>query len=243
MLDETPDPNKITFEQEVKSAVVGKGNIIHNYFYYSKEVIHSESGKSVADDQLPCPYRSLFHFSFEDAEYFFGREVFIEQLYQATKTQNFIPILGASGSGKSSVVFAGLVPRLQKEGHWQFTHFRPSEGDNPLHALALALIPLFMPELKGDDKFRETQKIAKSLDEEVYPLSHILREIQHNYPNQRILLIADQFEEIYHHDEKIHSQISRLLINQSEHPFIAYSFSNNNAGRFFGECSFLSPFC
>ncbi len=71
-----------------------------------------------------------------DAEFFFGREIFVEELYRATKTNNFIPVLGASGSGKSSVVLAGLVPKLQKKGHWKFTHFRP--GSDPFHAMALA---------------------------------------------------------------------------------------------------------
>ena len=52
---------------------------------------------------------------------------------RATKTRNFIPVLGASGSGKSSVVLAGLVPKLQKEGNWQFTHFRP--GSDPFHGI------------------------------------------------------------------------------------------------------------
>jgi hypothetical protein len=50
-------------------------------------------------------------------QYFFGRESFVERLFQATQTRNFIPLLGASGSGKSSVVLAGLVPRLQQEGY------------------------------------------------------------------------------------------------------------------------------
>ncbi|NER31075.1 MAG: hypothetical protein F6J89_26510 [Symploca sp. SIO1C4] len=65
----------------------------------------------------------------------------------------------------------GLVPKLQQAGHWKFTHFRPGEGEDPFHSLALALVPLFMPKVVGDEKFKETRKIAKYLYNEDYPLS------------------------------------------------------------------------
>ncbi|MCC5666113.1 hypothetical protein LC653_19845 [Nostoc sp. CHAB 5784] len=137
----------------------------------------------------------MFHFGPNDAEFFFGREIFIEQLYSATKTNNFIPVLGASGSGKSSVVFAGLVPKLEKEGHWQFTHFRP--GSVPFYALAEALIPLYTPELDHTDQIAQTRKLAGYLFNTTVSLADVLRKIQQNHPNHRVLLIADQFEEIY----------------------------------------------
>ena len=101
------------------------GNVIYNY-YYREEVKTpiDDTAASAEADRLPCPYRGLFHFGPGDAEYFFGRESFVEELVKATQARNFIPLLGASGSGKSSVVLAGLVPKLQQAGHWQFTHFR-----------------------------------------------------------------------------------------------------------------------
>src|SRR5207253_1644286 len=122
MTEDSPK-NHTEFQGDVKGAQVGDHNIIHNYFYYREEV--KLTSVDVVDEYLPCPYQGLFHFGPNDAEFFFGREIFIEELYSATKTKNFIPVLGASGSGKSSVVLAGLVPKLQKAGHWQFTHFRP----------------------------------------------------------------------------------------------------------------------
>ncbi|BAY26758.1 WD-40 repeat-containing protein [Calothrix sp. NIES-2100] len=182
-----------TFENEVKGAVVGDGNIIYNYFYYREEV--KPTSVDVADESLPCPYRGLFHFGPNDADVFFGRGIFIEELYSATKTHNFIPVLGASGSGKSSVVLAGLVPKLQKEGHWQFTHFRP--GSVPFYALAEALVPLYAPELDRTDQIAQTRKLAGYLFNSTVSLADVFRTIQQNHPNNRVLLIADQFEEIY----------------------------------------------
>lgn len=113
---------------------------VYNYYYREDvRVTPVKSDEAAAEEKLSCPYRGLFHFDPNDAEFFFGREVFVEKLVQATQTCNFIAVLGASGSGKSSVVLAGLVPKLQQEGHWKFTHFRP--GSAPFHALALALVP------------------------------------------------------------------------------------------------------
>jgi serine/threonine-protein kinase len=61
----------------------------------------------------PCPYRGLFAFQEKDAPFFFGREAFVGQLLEAVQRQTLVAVLGPSGSGKSSVVFAGLLPRLR----------------------------------------------------------------------------------------------------------------------------------
>ena len=101
------------------------------------------------DENLPCPYQGFHHFGPNEALFFFGREVFVEKLFAATQTCNFITLLGAPGSGKSSVVLAGLVSKLQQEGNWLFTYFRP--GSDPFLALAEALIPLLGTELGGTE--------------------------------------------------------------------------------------------
>jgi hypothetical protein len=188
------------------AATSGTGNAtitITNYYYREEARITPADSADVADDKLPCPYRGLFHFGPGDAEYFFGRKSFIETLFQATQTRNFIPLLGASGSGKSSVVFAGLVPKLQQEGHWQFTHFRP--GSDPFHALALALVPLYTTNLNETERLAQARQLANYLRDGDIPLADVFAQIQQNYPSERVLLIADQFEELYTlcPDEKI----------------------------------------
>ncbi|GEA25616.1 protein TolB [Microcystis aeruginosa NIES-4325] len=180
------------------AATSGTGNAtitITNYYYREEARIAPADSADVADDKLPCPYRGLFHFGPGDAEYFFGRKSFIKTLFQATQTRNFIPLLGASGSGKSSVVFAGLVPKLQQEGHWQFTHFRP--GSDPFHALALALVPLYTTNLNETDRLAQARQLANYLRDGDIPLADVFAQIKHNYPSERVLLIADQFEELY----------------------------------------------
>jgi len=182
------------FKDEVKSVVVGEGNIIYNY-YYSQDIKPAPDQVGEADVSLPCPYRGLFHFGPGDAAYFFGRETFVETLVQAVQSHGFVPLLGASGSGKSSVVLAGLVPKLQQAGHWQFTHFRP--GADPFYGLAMALVPLYAAKLNETERIAQTRQLATYLRQGEVNLSDVFSQIQHNFPNDRVLLIADQFEELY----------------------------------------------
>ncbi|MBW4430337.1 MAG: CHAT domain-containing protein [Pelatocladus maniniholoensis HA4357-MV3] len=88
--------------------------------------------------KLPdCPYQGLSAFGEEDAPFFFGREKFVDQLVTAVQSKSLVTVVGASGSGKSSAVFAGLVPSLRKIGNVEIISFRP--GNNPLGNLAIAL--------------------------------------------------------------------------------------------------------
>jgi len=167
---------------------------IINYYYREEIKPLTEQSDAVVDD-LPCPYRGLFHFGPNDAEFFFGREVFVKELLVAVEQRAFVPVLGASGSGKSSVVLAGLVPHLQQIGHWHFTHFRP--GNDPFYSLALALVPLLTPELNEIGKISESRQLATELQTGNVRLTDIVTAIQHRYVGDRILLIADQFEELY----------------------------------------------
>jgi WD40 repeat protein len=171
------------------------GNVIYNYYYREELQTTDDTLGSAESDLLPCPYRGLFHFGPSDAEYFFGRENFVAELVKATQTRNFIPLLGASGSGKSSVVLAGLVPKLQQTGHWQFTHFRP--GADPFQALALALVPLYATNMDETERIRQARNLAGYLRTGEVLLADVFAQIQQNFPGDRVLLIADQFEELY----------------------------------------------
>ena len=185
---------------------------IHNYY---REIVstHQDTDLTSSEDNLLCPYQGLFHFSHQEAEYFFGRDEFIEELFQVTQTRNFIPVLGASGSGKSSVVLAGLVPRLVQQGNWQFTHFRP--GGDPFHALALALVPLYRSQQDSTDNIIQARKLATSLSQNELPLGDVFEEIKRHHPKQRILVIADQFEELYTlcRDEQIRRRFLDTLLD------------------------------
>ncbi|MEG4188954.1 WD40 repeat domain-containing protein, partial [Microcoleus sp. Pol17_C1] len=185
----------VTDSEYAATSATGDAVITITNYYYREDIKVTPVSPDDTDEILPCPYRGLFHFGPDDAEFFFGREVFVTELFQGTQNRNFIPVLGASGSGKSSVVLAGLVPNLQQKGHWKFTHFRP--GNDPFHALALALVPLYTPELDATDRIAQARKLAGYFRGGTLPLADVFAQIQQNHPNDRVLLIADQFEELY----------------------------------------------
>jgi ABC-type dipeptide/oligopeptide/nickel transport system ATPase subunit len=78
-----------------------------------------------------CPYRSLDVFNEEDAPFFFGREHVVNKLLDSLKHEpRFLAVLGPSGSGKSSVVRAGLIPALRQgkvpgSQKWDIVTIRP----------------------------------------------------------------------------------------------------------------------
>ena len=86
-----------------------------------------------------CPYRGLEPFREEDAAFFCGRDEAIRDLVARAAEHPFVAVVGPSGSGKSSLVFAGLIPALRKQGRstmWDVVALRP--GKSPLTALAEA---------------------------------------------------------------------------------------------------------
>jgi hypothetical protein len=110
-----------------------------------------------------CPYRGLLHFREEDAPFFFGREAAVDKLTDAIQRHPFVAVVGASGSGKSSVVRAGLIPRLRGDRRmaWETVILVPT--DRPLKALAFALVPLLEPTIGEINRLAEAAKLAEHL--------------------------------------------------------------------------------
>jgi hypothetical protein len=103
-----------------------------------------------------CPFPGLAAFAFSDQHYFFGRKPLVAQLVNRLIDKRFLALLGSSGSGKSSLVFAGLIPRLQQEQpDYRPVHFTP--GSTPLLRLqaALAQQAAATPRLIVVDQFEE----------------------------------------------------------------------------------------
>ena len=70
---------------------------------------------SLPPADVPCPYKGLLPFEPEDSELFFGREQLVEDLVGRLRgSDSFLAVVGPSGSGKSSLVRAGVVPALQR---------------------------------------------------------------------------------------------------------------------------------
>lgn len=145
-----------------------------------------------------CPYRGLLYFREEDAPFFFGREAAIRQLTSAVQQHNLVAVVGASGSGKSSVVRAGLVPELRKNRDrvWEVVTMVPT--DRPIHALAAVLIPFLEPDRSETDRLIETNKLAEAFLQGTVKLREVVDRVVAKQPGtDRLLLIADQWEELF----------------------------------------------
>ena len=121
-----------------------------------------------------CPFKGLASFEPVDADYFYGRERLVAELVARLVGANFLGIVGPSGSGKSSVLRAGLLPALAggvlpgSEG-WRRLLLRP--GERPLEELRRVLVS------------GATDPLGEALD--TLP------------PGERLLLAVDQLEELF----------------------------------------------
>jgi uncharacterized protein YjbI with pentapeptide repeats len=143
-----------------------------------------------------CPYRGLQYFDCtpEDAQYFYGRQALTDQLIEQVRAGNFLAVLGASGSGKSSVVRAGLLyqltlgRRLSGSDTWRIRIFQP--GDHPLKSLARAFLD------SGLSDIERASQLAKA-EELIAKKAEGLRYLIDTADTKRVLLVVDQFEEAF----------------------------------------------
>jgi WD40 repeat protein len=145
-----------------------------------------------------CPYRGLLYFREEDAPFFFGRDAAIGQLVEAVGQKGFLAVVGASGSGKSSVVRAGLVPQVRRDRDtcWEVVTLLP--GEQPLRSLAAALTPFLEPEMTEIDRLAEVGKLSAYFAAGTVSLGDVIQRILAKQSGtDRVLLVVDQCEELY----------------------------------------------
>jgi conflict system STAND superfamily ATPase len=147
-----------------------------------------------------CPYRGLHAFREEDAGLFFGREVLSQRLLDRVLKNDLVAVIGPSGSDKSSVVQAGLLPLLRRqrppEETWESLVFTP--GNKPFHHLAARLVSLWSPPGRNLTDIGKSEKLGTRLaNGEVALARFIDLALRHLPGTTRLIAVVDQFEELF----------------------------------------------
>lgn len=165
-----------------------------------------------------CPYKGLNYFDEADADLFVGREALTDKLAErvltlATDEIRFLAIVGASGSGKSSLVRAGLVPALhwnKKSADWLIHILTPTA--HPLENLAASLI-------HDTASVADAAMFTDDLARDPHSLHLFVKRRMKRGSRSRQLLVIDQFEELFtlcHSQDERASFVSNLLAAASE---------------------------
>jgi signal transduction histidine kinase len=168
------------------------------------------------------PFKGLRSFREDDKGDFFGRDALVDDFVSTIVSMlesgqpRLLPIIGPSGSGKSSVVMAGLLPRLRGNAvpdSQQWVYLPPmTPGGDPLENLTLALqraLPENSIRTIGDDLSAPS---ARGL--------HLLTRQIADAKQTRVLLFLDQFEELFTQtsDENLRAQFINLLVTAVTEP-------------------------
>jgi hypothetical protein len=157
------------------------------------------------------PYPGLLHFTRRYAPVFFGREAEVRELLDrlAAPEGRFVIVSGDSGSGKSSLVDAGVLSRLEdgsENGSLYCVRMVPSGGANPFDALLRTLRPL--AERAGRDDYQLGRELAEGDKQPVEVLKNLLCR---GLEADRLLLFLDQMEELFTTPELDTGLVQRFL--------------------------------
>jgi WD40 repeat protein/serine/threonine protein kinase/DNA-binding XRE family transcriptional regulator len=148
-----------------------------------------------SETEIDNPYKGLHAFSEADTDNFFGRETLVQQLLarlgEGGELSRFLAVIGPSGSGKSSVVRAGLIPALRRGGlpgseNWFIVDMLP--GKHPFEELEASLLRVAV---------NPPQSLLSQLKDGARGLLRAVHRILPADESVELVLVIDQFEEIF----------------------------------------------
>ncbi|MCS7189264.1 MAG: hypothetical protein RMJ66_05690, partial [Bacteroidia bacterium] len=180
-----------------------------------------------------CPYVGLRPFEEAEAVFFHGREKHVSKILEQLRQQKFVMITGASGDGKSSLVFAGVLPALRANlmsapyPAWTIAAFRPEK--QPLTNLAFALASALgysnVAEVESHlsygfsalvDLYKRSASFVDPSSPEFQKLSDAEKLVRLR-EGQNLLVLVDQFEEFFTNEENytagVASPLAQITVN------------------------------
>ena len=167
-----------------------------------------------------CPYPGLRSFTEEESIYFKGREEQISEIIRLLSRNKFLLITGASGDGKSSMVYAGLIPNARagffrsRYNNWVVADFRPER--DPLANLAQAIHDNLGISSKESVEVELSRGYSSLID--LYKSSPLYSgNNEESRENANLLILVDQFEELFTNPENyqdgVPSNASQTTVN------------------------------
>jgi energy-coupling factor transporter ATP-binding protein EcfA2 len=187
--------------------------------------------KSTIDEMRICPYTGLRSFTEEESLYFKGRDLQVDQITALLEQNKFLMVTGASGEGKSSLIYAGLIPNARagffkaKYSNWVIADFRPER--NPVTNMAKALAEQFdsNPATVETELRRGYSSLVDLytnspfyIDEENSPADLSDTDLKNRKRKAaNLLIIVDQFEEFFTNPENFFNETlskdSQIVVN------------------------------
>lgn len=151
------------------------------------------------DDE--SPFRGLMPFDERHSADFFGRDDEVAGFLELARRRPALLVVGSSGAGKSSFVFAGVMPRLRDRGRTRVLAMRP--GEAPFEALAYALLHETSDGSAAGASVSGPRGDVEALTEELAATPWALNLHLHTLASRlkcRVVLVIDQLEEVVTHD-------------------------------------------
>jgi WD40 repeat protein len=194
------------------------------------------------------PFPGLRTFEPQEDYLFFGRETHVDELLRRLRKHRFLSVVGVSGSGKSSLVRAGLLTALysgfmvQAGSRWRVAIFRP--GSDPIGHLSEALND---PGVLGREDPGQAEMyrsmIESTLSRSSFGLIEAVRHC-HLPPGENLLVVVDQFEELFRYRSALQnrsfdqaSAFVRLLIEASRREDVSIYVVLTMRSDFLGDCA------
>jgi WD40 repeat protein len=202
---------------------------------------------STAEGASPSPYPGLRPFQSDEEYLFFGRETQVDDLLGRLRRKRFVAVLGTSGSGKSSLVRAGMLPALYggfmagNDAQWRVAVMRP--GSEPIVNLARALDAAGMLDAIAPDGPLRVGLARAILERGALGLVEIVQQST-QLTGENILIVVDQFEELFRFSNVAGAATSddaiafvRLLLEGAQSPSVPIYVVLTMRSDFLGDCS------
>lgn len=196
------------------------------------------------DSNRPNPFPGLRPFRSDEHHLFFGREEQTAALLQLLRTNRFLAVVGTSGSGKSSLVRAGMIAELhggtmtQAGSTWEVMILRP--GGSPIENLARAFVDA---QLYDPDDASTLPRLLATLNRSRFGLVEAMKQSEVFAPGANLLVVVDQFEELFRFrqqgfdSEEAAAAFVNLLLTASQQSECPIYVTITMRSDYLGDCS------